>query len=167
MSETISEYEMTREENMKRNQMFLKEIGLSQDTSVRKRKANSSEKKSSTGKRDRSETPSSRYPKRELPNPNYTEEHVDTFATVTTAESKKSKGSSGVGGIEIYVHTCPKPLRNDKDELVFEDYPEFRPNLTPREVLHLGSFGGTYFRNIYSSVTGKHYEDAWKVHQLP
>ncbi|CAL1164123.1 unnamed protein product, partial [Cladocopium goreaui] len=38
----------------------------------------------------------------------------------------------------------------------------FRPSLTPKEVLHAGAFGGTYFRDIYSSVTGKNYKDAWK-----
>lgn len=34
----------------------------------------------------------------------------------------------------------------------FSDYPEFRPNLTPLQVIRRGSFGGTYFRQIYSSV---------------
>jgi hypothetical protein len=29
----------------------------------------------------------------------------------------------------------------------------------PKEVLQAGSFGGTYFRPIYSSVTKKHYDD--------
>lgn len=43
----------------------------------------------------------------------------------------------------------------------FDDYPEFRPNLTPRQVIEAGSFGGTYFRPIYSSVTD---EDLENVH---
>ena len=30
----------------------------------------------------------------------------------------------------------------------FKDFPEFKPNLTPKQVLRMGSFGGTYFRNI-------------------
>jgi hypothetical protein len=37
---------------------------------------------------------------------------------------------------------------------VFEDCPELRPNMTPKEVLQAGSFGGTYFRPIKSGVTG-------------
>ena len=49
--------------------------------------------------------------------------------------------------------------RNKKGELVFLDNPEFTPNLTPREIFQLGSFGGTYWRPIYSSVTKKNYKN--------
>jgi hypothetical protein len=31
-------------------------------------------------------------------------------------------------------------------------------NLTPRQVITMGSFGGTYFRPIHSAVTGKDYK---------
>lgn len=37
----------------------------------------------------------------------------------------------------------------------FPDYPEFRPNLTPRDIFKRGSFGGTYWRPIDSQVTHK------------
>ena len=37
----------------------------------------------------------------------------------------------------------------------FKDFPDFRPNLTPRQMFKLGSFGGTYWRPIYSSVVDK------------
>ena len=35
----------------------------------------------------------------------------------------------------------------------FKDYPKFTPNLTPRQIFLLGSFGGTYWRPIYSNIT--------------
>lgn len=55
--------------------------------------------------------------------------------------------------------------KNEKGQLVFKDFPEFRPNMTPMEVLQAGSFGGTYFRPIYSSITKQNYKDVWK--ELP
>merc|ERR1711997_410274 len=42
------------------------------------------------------------------------------------------------------------PKRNSDGVLIFPDEKEFRPNMTPKEVLQAGSFGGTYFRPIKS-----------------
>ena len=39
---------------------------------------------------------------------------------------------------------------------------DFRRNITPIEVIKKGAFGGTYFRDIYSSVTSKWYKNSWK-----
>ena len=44
----------------------------------------------------------------------------------------------------------------------FADYPMFLPNLTPKEILKMGSFGGTYFRPITSSITKKKYSNVHK-----
>lgn len=44
----------------------------------------------------------------------------------------------------------------------FKDYPDFRPNLTPRDIFKLGSFGGTYWRPIYSSIKNKNYKNMHK-----
>lgn len=63
----------------------------------------------------------------------------------------------GIGASE------PVMSRNAKGDLVAKDYPEFRPNLTPAEVMQRGSFGGTYFRPIESAVTGEKYSsEVWK-----
>lgn len=44
----------------------------------------------------------------------------------------------------------------------FKDYPEFRPNLSPKQIFERGAFGGTYWRPIHSTVTGKNYKNAHK-----
>ena len=37
---------------------------------------------------------------------------------------------------------------------------DFRPNITPVEVIKKGAFGGTYFRGIYSSVINKWHKNS-------
>ena len=49
----------------------------------------------------------------------------------------------------------PLPTRKSDKTLYFSDYPEFKPNLTPEEIFEMGSFGGTYWRPIYSSLLKK------------
>ena len=38
----------------------------------------------------------------------------------------------------------------------------FSPNKTPIETIKEGAFGGTYFRDIYSGINKKWYENSWK-----
>jgi len=46
--------------------------------------------------------------------------------------------------------------------IYFKDYPDFNPNLTPRDMFKMGSFGGTYWRPIYSKVVKKHLKNIHK-----
>ena len=39
---------------------------------------------------------------------------------------------------------------------------KFNPNKTPAEVIKESAFGRTYFRDIYSGITGKWYKKSWK-----
>ena len=50
---------------------------------------------------------------------------------------------------------------------IFKDHPEFKPNLSPHQILKMGAFGGTYFRPIYSSVTKKHYKSEDVIKEYP
>ena len=38
----------------------------------------------------------------------------------------------------------------------------FNPNKTPIEIIKESAFGGTYFRDIYSGINGKRYNNSWK-----
>ena len=49
----------------------------------------------------------------------------------------------------------------------FKDYPDFKPNVAPKDVFKKGAFGGTYFRPIFSSVTGKNYTGRSAISEYP
>jgi len=85
----------------------------------------------------------------------YNEEIIHDTQELKSVMKKKGTASK----ITTYEERQPIPKRNTNGELVFPDYPEFRPNMTPREVIQAGSFGGTYYRAIYSSVTQIQYDD--------
>jgi len=70
-------------------------------------------------------------------------------------QSLKSKQSDKKKTIQ------PLPKRRN-GHLVFSDYPEFKPNLSPKQIFQMGSFGGTYFRPIDSSVTNRHHANVHK-----
>jgi hypothetical protein len=58
-----------------------------------------------------------------------------------------------------------KTLRKKNGRIFFTDYPEFTPNLSPSDIFRLGSFGGTYWRPIYSKVTHKQYKNVHKKYK--
>mmetsp|Transcript_6618 Transcript_6618/g.24573 ORF Transcript_6618/g.24573 Transcript_6618/m.24573 type:complete len:255 (+) Transcript_6618:19-783(+) len=62
------------------------------------------------------------------------------------APSKKKKCLFPNSGSYKAAATLPEGVARDSaGALKFDDFPEFRPNLTPREVLVRGAFGGCYF----------------------
>lgn len=93
---------------------------------------------------------------------NYNEDTLANEVEVKAESEKKSKAlktskESGSKTTVVDEEMQPLPKRNKAGRLVFADHPEFRPNLTPKQVLQRGSFGGTYFRSIHSGATGLDY----------
>ena len=82
---------------------------------------------------------------------------------VSVWEGKVCYADEEVQKRDGYPETIPK--KNTKGVLVFKGVTDFQPNLTPKEVLQAGSFGGTYFRPIDSSITGLSYDKQWE--ELP
>jgi hypothetical protein len=53
-----------------------------------------------------------------------------------------------------------KTRKNIKHKTIrFKDQPDFTPNLTPRDIFLLGSFGGTYWRPIHSKTNKRDYKN--------
>jgi hypothetical protein len=52
-------------------------------------------------------------------------------------------------------------------KITFKDYPNFTPNLTPKQVFQMGAFGGTYFRTIKSTVTDKTHQGKTMIKEYP
>ena len=86
----------------------------------------------------------------------YNDEKIIHALDDSSPPCKTAKICKGPHATELKVRQ-PVPKKNKAGQLVFPDFPTFRPNLTPKEVLQAGSFGGTYFRPIKSSVTGLSY----------
>lgn len=57
--------------------------------------------------------------------------------------------------------------RGDDGCFVFKDFPDFKPNLSPKQIFQMGSFGGTYFRDIKSAVTGQSYKGLEVIREFP
>lgn len=69
--------------------------------------------------------------------------------------------------VKVMGKKAPVPKRGADGCFVFPSHPAFKPNLSPKEVMQLGSFGGTYFRDIVSAVTGKRYKGRDVIKEFP
>jgi len=93
---------------------------------------------------------------------------LDKSGSQKTKENIKPKtvDKNDKSPLATFEITAPLPTRNKDGVFIFEDHPDFQPNLSPKEVLTMGSFGGTYFRPIYSGVTKLKYgSEVWE--ELP
>lgn len=56
---------------------------------------------------------------------------------------------------KLDLFNCGRDMREIGDIISFPDWPDFQPNMTPREIFLEGSFGGSYWRPIFSSILSK------------
>ncbi|GAA5953113.1 hypothetical protein JCM3765_007416 [Sporobolomyces pararoseus] len=123
---------------------------------------------------DRSEQTSSLNSKKKLPPPSRaataaTSKHKKLFEEEQeTPEALKSrrknigkKMSPGDGQLD-YTLTEPEPFRDPVSlEFIFPEYPRFKPNLSPQEIIRRGAFDGGYFRPVQSQKTGRELHEDW------
>ncbi len=81
-----------------------------------------------------------------------------THKELTKNQIKKARKEKYTKG-RVYRFKINKTQKGGKK---FKDFPQFKPNLSPREIFNLGSFGGTYWRPIYSNITKKSYKNVHK-----
>ena len=81
-----------------------------------------------------------------------------THKELTKKQIKKARKEKYTKG-RVYRFKKNKSQKGGKK---FKRYPDFNPNLSPQDIFNLGSFGGTYWRPIYSRVTKKNYKNVHK-----
>jgi hypothetical protein len=81
-----------------------------------------------------------------------------TKTQITNARTEKYKR----GRVSRFKKTSKNRKTSKNSKILFKEYPDFKPNLTPREIFEMGSFGGTYWRPIYSSVMKKKFKNVHK-----
>ncbi|SOV03283.1 uncharacterized protein UDID_18364 [Ustilago sp. UG-2017a] len=102
---------------------------------------------------------------------------MTTAATKSTAAELSNPAAPPLpskGGDEIYEERMPLPSREHivddrgRGALIFEpEFSQFRPNVTPDEMLREGAFGGTAFRDYYSRVLQRDIDVEAELAKLP
>lgn len=106
---------------------------------------------------------------------------VQKYRETLKSQGKYKDNKPGTGSLDGCLQDPPRlppvvkaikkkqavPKRGSDGCFMFKDTPSFKPNLSPKEVMQLGSFGGTYYRDITSAVTGKAYKGKQVIKEFP
>ena len=187
VSQIMNDIEYQREENIKRNQEQLKQLGIYLTPAASSRDAT---KRPPSKKRklqhllvpSRSSPRIAAAPAR----PSYVSEDEDEYTNQsrrgtsrpvpekTKALTIKQEEVAVVPAQDIvniragwtaWEATASCPARDQASTYHFEDQPSFTPNKSPEEMLREGCFGGSYFRPLFSRRLGTTIVDDYK--ELP
>lgn len=163
----LTPYEKKREARIANNKSRLKDLGvLDAAKKVSGKRASSSSTSSSSRKRPAAPAAPQRRSSRPRKDVSYKEPTMKEFEEVAAAaaagpsSTHAASSRAGYDPPEPELAFTPSLVvpASDEDEggvdvtrdgktgaLVFRDHPEFRPNLTPKQVIRAGSWGGVYF----------------------
>ncbi|KAI1338252.1 hypothetical protein F5Y15DRAFT_417301 [Xylariaceae sp. FL0016] len=186
----MSSYEARRLANIRANEASLKELGLQNNTSVTLTQP-PAKKREPAAKRRKLESAQPTRTSARIANsaskPAYADDPVGekfeyrpknksrgkSTASITTGAATPPTSTSPpkdldslVAGWSSWVPSAPPPTRDDIEGTYhFPSHPEFRPNKSPEAIIREGSFGGSYWRSLYSSRLRTTIANDWR--ELP
>ncbi|KAI1486002.1 hypothetical protein F5X96DRAFT_657292 [Biscogniauxia mediterranea] len=202
----MSSYEARRLENIRRNQILVRELGLQNDPLSPSSSLSVVERKDAAAKRRRKYTAqptrasariaraSSRptapqkeeddqedelaleldSPRRKPKPPSSRNTSAHTTTTKQLNPQLPSLQQSEVMGLSVeglmerwssWTPSAPPPTRDVEGNYHFVSHPTFTPNKSPEDIIREGSFGGSYWRPLYSRRLRTTVSDDWR--ELP
>ncbi|TRX91255.1 hypothetical protein FHL15_007860 [Xylaria flabelliformis] len=189
----MSTYEARRLENIKRNEGLVKDLGLqgelvsqpkkglpshrvtSREPASKRRKLQSSQPTRASARIANASTRPSYTEDKEEPSligrqPRRKTSSLQQQATEPTPQ--KSPGPRSDQDLEAlkagwssWTPSAPPPTRDDEGNYHFDSHPMFTPNKSPEAIIREGSFGGSYWRPLYSRHLRTTISDDWR--ELP
>jgi hypothetical protein len=171
----MTEYEERRRERIRKNNLLVQQLEFPKIT-----RKPAAKRQKITHKTTSQPTRSSARIAATQSQPNYTEEErkpqtkrpraLESSAENGTGKPKRPAGNetdlaSLQAGWSSWEAVEPLPARDSDGTFHFDSHSTFLPNKSPEELLREGSFGGTYFRALYSAHLGITIEDDWQ--ELP
>ncbi|KAI1393356.1 uncharacterized protein F4822DRAFT_9447 [Hypoxylon trugodes] len=183
----MTDYETRRLQNIKRNEALVKELGLLNDAntqnqaqptletenqpSTKRRKFQTNRPTRSSTRIARASKPPSHKP-RTRNTPRRQRRRSDSGSDDPLALDHRSPepqlkqdNDSLIAGWSSWTPVAPPPTRDVEGNYHFESHPLFTPNKSPEDIIREGSFGGSYWRPLYSKRLRITIEDDWK--ELP
>ncbi|KAI0393123.1 hypothetical protein F5Y17DRAFT_467115 [Xylariaceae sp. FL0594] len=176
----MSSYEARRLENIKRNVGLIKDLGQQRELGAQPQV----EVESSSGHASASQERRVKRPRLDPPRPTRTSARIanatkstETQASQQTTQSsarRPRKRDSPAEGPDVetlraswssWTPTASPPTRDEQGNYHFESHPSFTPNKSPEDVIREGSFGGSYWRPLYSRRLRTTIADDWR--ELP
>ncbi|KAI0887571.1 uncharacterized protein GGS22DRAFT_111436 [Annulohypoxylon maeteangense] len=186
----MSKYEALRLENIKRNEALVKDLGLQNDSLTNEDERKSAGRKPPAAKRRKlhptsQPTRTSARIANSSTQPIYNED-AQNETSVSKRKPRKNQTSNDQSSIprspspqpppskdlktliaswSSWKPEAPPPTRDVEGTYHFPSHPQFTPNKSPEAIIQEGSFGGTYWRPLYSRHLRTTISEDWR--ELP